>query len=104
MTKDKTLKLALAALEIYGSQAPAVHETITAVKEALTQPAPVQEPDIYPEEARELGLEAVAYYTTPPAAQRKPLTDEERNECKQSPSIADQHRAIEIKLKEKNHD
>jgi len=30
---------------------------------------PAQEPDIYPEEARELGLEALAYYTTPPAAQ-----------------------------------
>jgi hypothetical protein len=28
----------------------------------------VQEPDIYPEEARDMGLEAVAYYTTPPAA------------------------------------
>ena len=40
----------------------------------LEQPA--QEPDIYPEEARDMGLEAVAYYTTPPAAQRKPLTDE----------------------------
>jgi hypothetical protein len=30
---------------------------------------PSQEPDIYPEEARDMGLEAVAYYTTPPAAQ-----------------------------------
>jgi hypothetical protein len=32
------------------------------------------------------------------------LTDEERNECTQSPFTADQHRAIEAKLKEKNHD
>jgi hypothetical protein len=31
------------------------------------------------------------------------LTDEERNECTQSPFTADQHRAIEAKLKEKNH-
>jgi hypothetical protein len=29
---------------------------------------PAQKPDIYPEEARDMGLEAVAYYTTPPAA------------------------------------
>jgi hypothetical protein len=40
------------------------------------------------------------------AAEPKPwvgLTDEERNECTQSPFTADQHRAIEAKLKEKNH-
>jgi len=30
------------------------------------------------------------------------LTDEERNECTQSPFTADHHRAIETKLKEKN--
>jgi hypothetical protein len=30
------------------------------------------------------------------------LTDEERNECTQSPFTADHHRAIEAKLKEKN--
>ena len=30
---------------------------------------PSQEPDIYPEEAADMGLEAKAYYTTPPAAQ-----------------------------------
>jgi len=30
---------------------------------------PAQKPDIYPEEAADMGLEAVAYYTTPPAAQ-----------------------------------
>jgi hypothetical protein len=59
--------------------------------------------------------------TTPPAPQPVPvktyhdgkpwpvapkpwvgLTDEERNECTQSPFTADQHRAIEAKLKEKN--
>ena len=38
------------------------------------------------------------------AAQRQwvGLTDEERNECTQSPFTADQHLAIEAKLKEKN--
>ena len=45
-------------------------------------------------------------YTSPPAqpAQRTwvGLTDEERNECTQTPFTADQHRAIEAKLKEKN--
>ena len=30
---------------------------------------PAQKPDIYPEEARDMGLEERAYYTTPPAAQ-----------------------------------
>jgi hypothetical protein len=29
-----------------------------------------QEPDIYPEEAYEMGLEAIAYYTTPPQRPR----------------------------------
>ena len=62
-----------------------------------------------------------AYYNAPPAPQPVPvktyhdgkpwpvapkpwvgLTDEERNECTQSPFTADHHRAIETKLKEKN--
>ena len=34
----EVLKLALDALEIYGAQAPAVRQTITAIKEALAQP------------------------------------------------------------------
>jgi hypothetical protein len=49
-------------------------------------------------------ISALERYTTSPAAQ-KPwvgLTDEERNECTQSPFTADQHLAIEAKLKEKN--
>jgi hypothetical protein len=45
-------------------------KAITAIEQALAQPA--QEPDIYPEEARDMGLEAVAYYTAPPAAQPAP--------------------------------
>jgi hypothetical protein len=48
--------------------------------------------------------EALCLCTTPPAAQQQwvGLTDEERNECTQSPFTADQHIAIEAKLKEKN--
>jgi len=63
----------------------------------------VQEPDIYPEEARWLGLEAVAYYTTPPAAQQQwvGLTDDERAECWRS-SAKQSAINIEAKLKEKN--
>ena len=50
------------------------------------------------------GWKERAKRTTPPAAQRQwvGLTDEERNECTQSPFTADQHLAIEAKLKEKN--
>ena len=38
MTKDEALWQALDALEIYGAQAPAVRQTIIAIKEALAQP------------------------------------------------------------------
>jgi len=75
-------------------------EAITAIKEALAQhdsvqakPEPEQdhipdarkmvteqEPDIYPEEAYEMGLEAIAYYTTPPQRTWVGLTDEEIEE------------------------
>ncbi len=34
----------------------------------VIEPAPDVQPAIYPEEAREMGLEEVAYYTHPPAA------------------------------------
>jgi hypothetical protein len=70
-----------------------------------------QEPDIYPEEAYEMGLEAVAYYTTPP--QRKPLTDVIITQVIDSMpkkmkgfmvdwDLYEFARAIEAKLKEKN--
>jgi hypothetical protein len=44
-------------------------------------------------------------YTTPHAAQRQwvGLTDEERQECTQSPFTAENYRAIEAKLKERNN-
>lgn len=38
-----------------------------ALRQLLEQPEPVQEPDIFPDEAYEMGLERIAYYTTPPA-------------------------------------
>ena len=47
MTKDEALKLALEALDIvkiHFTQNRHVNEAITAIKEALAQPAPVQEP------------------------------------------------------------
>ena len=42
---------------------------------------PAQEPDIYPEEAYEMGLEAIAYYTTPPRRTWIELTDDEIVRC-----------------------
>jgi hypothetical protein len=76
------------------------------------QPAPVQEPVAWVNHGenritRATGWDGYgALYTTPPAAQKTwvGLTDEERNECTQSPFTADQHRAIEAKLKGKNHE
>ena len=38
-----------------------------ALRQLLEQPEPVQEPDIFPDEAYEMGLERIAYYTIPPA-------------------------------------
>jgi hypothetical protein len=71
----EALKLALEALDSQyilgcGEWRGQQLKAITAIKEALAQPA--QEPDIYPEEARDMGLEALAYYTAPPAAQPAP--------------------------------
>ena len=40
-------------------------------------PEPDVQPAIYPEEARQMGLEEVAYYTHPPAPQLRPLTEDE---------------------------
>jgi len=59
-----------------------------------------QEPAIYPEEAYEMGLEEIAFYTAPPRRTWVGLTDEERDEiCLGDESIA---RSIEAKLREKN--
>lgn len=47
-------------------------KTINALRQLLEQPEP--EPDIFPDEAYEMGLERIAYYTTPPA-QPEPDSD-----------------------------
>ena len=58
------------------------------------------EPAIYPREAYEMGLEEIAFYTTPPQRTWVGLTDEERDEiCLGDESVA---RSIEAKLREKN--
>jgi hypothetical protein len=44
-------------------------------KEKNAAPAPDVQPAIYPEEARQMGLEEVAYYTHPPAADVRELVD-----------------------------
>jgi len=67
-----------------------------------------QEPAIYPEEAYEMGLEEIAFYTAPPRRTWVGLTDEDVNgfvgqywgdEYMKMRSMV---RAIEAKLKEKN--
>jgi hypothetical protein len=81
MTKDQALRLALEALEFDGfTPEDATHRSyhakaITAIKQALAQPEP--EPAIYPDEAYELGLERIAYYTSPLKREWVGLTDEE---------------------------
>ena len=120
MTKDEALKLALEALESdYTFEWPAMHrperaekkrfEAITAIKQALAQPAPVQEPVAWPCEIEEADFEQdtitlkmlTSEYvvragkhwlsTTPPAAQPA----QERNFCprcgKRTPDLTTIH-------------
>jgi hypothetical protein len=98
----EVLKLALDALEIYGAQAPAVRETIAVLRQAIER-AQKQEPVawgmmnddgviydcICPEEHdRHQGEYTTPLYTSPPQRPaavgediRKPLTDEEIEQC-----------------------
>jgi hypothetical protein len=78
----------------------------------------IDEPAIYPEEAYEMGLEAIAYYTHPPQEQQScdkrtwvGLTDYEIGVCSTEAAINRSEmvggavtfaRAIEAKLKQKN--
>ncbi len=77
-----------------------------ALRAALAQEE--QEPAIYPDEAREMGLEEVALYTYPPCREWHSLTDKEiRRMGIETPGQQGGWnlafaRAIEAKLKEKN--
>jgi hypothetical protein len=66
----------------------------------------IDEPAIYPEEAYEMGLEAIAYYTHPPQRTWVGLTDEEitsvANNSHPLNGVRSFARAIEAKLKQKN--
>jgi hypothetical protein len=63
----------------------------------------IDEPAIYPEEAYEMGLEAIAYYTHPPQRTWVGLTDEEENEYNYlGPDMHWVIQEIAAKLKEKN--
>jgi hypothetical protein len=94
MTKDKALRLALEALVLWDGRRRL--RVIAAIQEALAQPAPVQEPVAWMRPSEE-GYDSafrdhstvvvckgnswtgwIPLYTTPPAAQRKPLTDEKK--------------------------
>jgi len=63
----------------------------------------IDEPAIYPEEAYEMGLEAIAYYTHPPQRTWVGLTAADRKEIeRQSVYVDGAIRMTEAKLKEKN--
>jgi hypothetical protein len=66
----------------------------------------IDEPAIYPEEAYEMGLEAIAYYTHPPQRTWVGLTDEELNGIYAANGGTRTRKqiaaAIEAKLKQKN--
>jgi hypothetical protein len=51
---------------------------------------------------RDKGYTVEPLYTHPPRHEWRGLTVEERRECTSSPFVADNYRAIEAKLKEKN--
>ena len=127
MTKDETLKLALETLESIQAVYPCetVGKRITAIKETLAQPAPVQEPlaciweknygykslewgGLEEEEIQEIGLKSYTpLYTHPPQRTWVGLTDEELseiyNQTDWNVSVDwNYERAIEDKLKEKN--
>jgi hypothetical protein len=74
------------------------HVARIALRAALAQQE--QEPAIYPDEAREMGLEEVALYTYPPCREWQGLTEEELDRW--TPEIHSVIRAVEQALKEKN--
>jgi hypothetical protein len=79
-TDRKLMQQALEKLEFFAHMKSVSEDTrrlITALRERLAQPE--QEPDIYPDEAYEMGLERIAYYAAPQPAPQ-PLTDEQIRE------------------------
>ena len=120
----EALEMALDALEIYGAQAPAVRQTIIAIKEALAQDelcSPQEPVAVYgycPEcgakglqrERRPDGFDRCvnghiypSSKATPPKRPWVGLTDEEKHEYRYSHmTTADFIETIEAKLKEKN--
>ena len=96
-----------------------LQKAITAIKEALAQPA--QEPVAWmydwfcdgklitgwiahsePEIPKSMALNIRPLYTTPPQRPWVGLTDEQREACTQSPFTEDNYQDIEDKLKELN--
>jgi hypothetical protein len=55
------------------------HVAYTRALEEYCDSLESQEPDIYPEEAYEMGLEAIAYYTHPPQRTWVGLTKEDKD-------------------------
>ena len=118
MTKDEALKLALEALDIvkiHFTQNRHVNEAITAIKEALAQPAPVQEPVAHSDGYWCVDLTCKKCYgadfrfkhTTPPQRTWVGLTDKEAMQiCVDCGCLSEDWLvlldAIETKLKEKN--
>jgi hypothetical protein len=104
MNDREAMQQALEALTVYdGTNGESKRKRVlTALRERLAQPE--QEPAVYPDEAYEMGLERIAYYTTPPRRDWVGLTDEEKLHLeimggKSDVMLAE---AIEAKLREKN--
>jgi hypothetical protein len=92
------------ALEALDSEHPDIQlRAAVALRAALAQEE--QEPAIYPDEAREMGLEEVALYTYPPRREWQSLSEEDIAllDWKSWNTVTDWCRAIEIRLKEKNY-
>jgi hypothetical protein len=92
--------------DVHGGVHQPTEEAIQAGKQAIAE-LESQEPDIYPEEAYEMGLEAIAYYTLPPQRTWVGLSDEEYihitdSVYHQGHGLVAYYKAIEAKLKEKN--
>jgi hypothetical protein len=117
VNKDKALKLALEALEywdVHGKLHQPTEEAITAIKKALAQPE--QEPVAIEHCLWAINGNTPCPHTTPPQRTWVGLTDEEVITAFETNghkvtirpqdvfAVASLARAVEAKLKEKNHD